>query len=67
MANFPAHFKYRMGDKLRKKSGSEWWGRVVGFYSTSLTPEGYNIESAQHKGSVQLYPVSALEPYVDED
>lgn len=60
-------FKWDYGQKLRKKSGSEWYGKVVGFYSTALTPVGYCIESAAHPGSVQIYPEHALEPYVDED
>lgn len=61
MLQKPAHFKYDLKTVLRKKSGSEWKGRVVGFYSTDLTPEGYAIESAYHPGSVQIYPVQALE------
>ena len=58
-------FKYKLGQVLRKKSGSQWEGWVVGFYSTELTPEGYAIESSTHAGSVQIYPVSALEPALD--
>ena len=53
--------KYDLGDRLRKKSGSSWQGRVVGFYSTELTPIGYAIESEREKGSVQIYPEAALE------
>lgn len=53
--------KFKRGDPVRKKSGSEWVGRVVGEYSTALTPEGYAVESVIHKGSVQIYPASALE------
>lgn len=53
--------KFRLGDPVRKKSGAEWSGRVVGFYSTRLTPEGYCVESEHHPGSVQIYPVGALE------
>lgn len=47
--------------RLRKKSGSQWQGKVVGWYSTELTPEGYAVESEFHAGSVQIYPASALE------
>lgn len=61
MLQKPAPFKYDLGTVLKKTKGSEWKGRVVGFYSTSLTPEGYAIESAYHPGSVQIYPVTALE------
>ena len=52
---------FTLGDYVRKKSGSEWEGVVVGWYSTTLTPEGYAIESSTHKGSVQIYPAAALE------
>ena len=57
----PEHWRYRLGDRLTKIKGSNWTGRVVGFYSTSLTPEGYAIESETERGSVQIYPVGALE------
>jgi hypothetical protein len=53
--------KFKLGDLVRKIKGSEWHGRVVGTYSTALTPEGYCVESASHTGSVQIYPASALE------
>jgi dihydrofolate reductase (trimethoprim resistance protein) len=52
---------FQPGDRVRKKSGAAWAGRIVGFYSTHLTPEGYAIESDSHPGSVQIYPVAALE------
>ena len=52
---------FKIGDSVRKKSGSSWEGRIVGTYSTELTPEGYAVESFAHKGSVQIYPVNALE------
>jgi hypothetical protein len=50
-------------DIVRKRSGSEWQGKIVGEYSTALTPEGYAVESDAHAGSVQIYPVGALEPF----
>ena len=53
--------KFKRGDLVRKISGSEWHGYVVGEYSTELTPEGYAVESAAHRGSVQTYPAAALE------
>ena len=53
--------KFKRGDRVRKKRGSEWRGRIVGVYSTELTPEGYCVESEAHKGSVQIYPATALE------
>lgn len=57
----PDGWRWGWGVRLRKKSGSEWQGRVCGFYSTHLTPEGYAIESELHAGTVQFYPVAALE------
>ena len=53
--------KFKRGDRVRKISGSEWKGRIVGEYSTTLTPEGYAVESEAHAGSVQIYPAGALE------
>lgn len=53
--------KYKLGDCVAKKSGSDWYGRIVGTYSTKLTPIGYCVESDFHPGSVQIYPESALE------
>lgn len=52
--------KWKLGDRLTKTKGSSWTGHVVGFYSTSLTPIGYAIESENEPGSVQIYPESAL-------
>lgn len=57
----PAAFRWDYGTRLKKKRGARWRGVVVGFYSTSLTPEGYCIESLHEVGSVQLYPAEALE------
>jgi dihydrofolate reductase (trimethoprim resistance protein) len=60
--SWPAtHRTFGMGDKVRKVRGSQWHGRVVGWYSTELTPEGYAVESNTERGSVQIYPASALE------
>lgn len=57
----PFAARFRLGDLVRKKSGAAWQGRIVGWYSTQLTPEGYAVESEAHPGSVQIYPVAALE------
>lgn len=57
----PSAPTFQLGDHVRKTKGSQWRGRVVGTYSTSLTPEGYAVESDTEKGSVQIYPVGALE------
>lgn len=54
-------FKWPLGKRVRKKKGSSWQGKIVGFYATELTPEGYAVESEREPGSVQIYPVTALE------
>ena len=53
--------RFKRGDRVRKIKGSSWQGIVVGEYSTSLTPEGYAVESEREPGSVQIYPAAALE------
>lgn len=53
--------KFKIGDLVKKIKGSQWRGKVVGTYSTDLTPEGYCVESIFEKGSVQIYPAAALE------
>ena len=59
--SFPrTHIKFQLGDQVAKISGSSWHGRIVGWYSTSLTPEGYAVESDHEPGSVQIYPAAAL-------
>lgn len=57
--------KFKLGDKVSKKKGSQWHGTVCGFYSTALTPVGYAVESAYEQGSVQIYPEAALEAWQD--
>lgn len=57
---------WRIGTRVRKIKGSSWQGRVVGYYSTSLTDVGYCIESEREPGSVQIYPHSALECVPEE-
>lgn len=53
--------KFKRGDRVRKVKGSSWNGWVCGEYSTTLTPEGYAVESEREPGSVQIYPGAALE------
>ena len=66
-AAFPGtHTKFKLGEHVRKTKGSRWSGKVVGFYSTALTQEGYAVESSYEVGSVQIYPVAALEKVVFE-
>ena len=50
-----------LGTLVRKTKGSRWQGKIVGYYSTELTPYGVSIESSTEIGSVQIYPVSAIE------
>jgi dihydrofolate reductase (trimethoprim resistance protein) len=57
----PEFKTFQLGDYVCKKSGAQWEGYVVGWYCTKLTPEGYAVESREHAGSVQIYPVAALE------
>lgn len=53
--------KFQIGDHVRKISGAAWSGTVVGTYTSSLTAEGYAVESFAETGSVQIYPAAALE------
>ncbi len=55
-------WRFELNQRVRKRKGSQWQGRVVGFYMTHLTTRGYAIESETHFGSVQIYPEAALEP-----
>ena len=58
--------KFKHGDRVKKSTGSEWVGKIVGTYSTEQTPEGYAVESEAHRGSVQIYPAKALEAWEEE-
>lgn len=51
-----------IGDRVKKKSGSNWHGSIVGEYSTDLTQHGWSVESERETGSVQIYPEAALLP-----
>lgn len=53
--------RFKLGDMVRKVKGSQWTGRIVGRYSTKLTPVGWAVESSTERGSVQIYPEAALE------
>lgn len=55
-----------LGMAVRKKKGSCWSGRIVGYYSTALTPQGIAVESSTEIGSVQIYPITAMEPINNE-
>lgn len=57
---------FKRGDRVQKIKGAEWHGKIVGEYSTNLTPEGYCVESEREPGSVQIYPVAALVKVIEE-
>jgi dihydrofolate reductase (trimethoprim resistance protein) len=59
--NYARQATFAIGDTVRKTKGSQWHGKIVGTYSTTLTPEGYAVESSTEHGSVQIYPAAALE------
>lgn len=65
MIEKPAWSHYEYGDYVTKRSGSRWRGRVVGWYSTSTTPCGICVESANEPGSTQIYPQRAFDPWKD--
>lgn len=52
--------KWPLGMRVTKIKGSSWTGKIVGHYSTNLTPVGVAVESENEPGSVQIYPVTAL-------
>lgn len=52
---------FKRGDRVKKRKGASWQGKVVGWYSTELTKVGYAVESEKETGSVQIYPEEALE------
>lgn len=56
----PTHTTFALEDYVQKRGGGAWHGRVVGWYSTFFTPEGYAVESHFEPGSVQIYPAAAL-------
>jgi dihydrofolate reductase (trimethoprim resistance protein) len=55
--------RFSVGRLVKKRSGSQWRGRIVGSYSTDLTPRGFVVESWFETGSVQVYPEVALETW----
>lgn len=59
------HLTFQYGDRVKKRSGGSWRGTVCGWYRTRQSPEGYAVESQYEPGSVQIYPVTALEPWTD--
>jgi hypothetical protein len=67
-ASWPTtHTTFQLGDAVEKTKGSSWHGKVVGWYSTDLTSEGYCVESYREPGSVQIYPAPALRRVYEPD
>lgn len=56
---------FPLGTRVTKIRGSSWTGLVVGYYSTSLNPDGICVESENEPGSVQVYPAAALRALAD--
>jgi R67 dihydrofolate reductase len=52
---------FALGDMVRKRTGSWWEGRVVGFYSTAQTPDGVCVQLEKPQGPVQIYPAKTME------
>ncbi len=55
--------RFKFGDCVQKVRGSCWRGRIVGWYSTGITPIGWCVESHYEPGSVQVWPDAALVPW----
>jgi len=55
--------RWQKGDLVQKRQKSKWRGRIVGFYDTAETPEGYSVESLFENGSVQVWPLAALDDW----
>lgn len=59
-------WRYKIGDRVKKKGvKGQWHGVVCGYYSTEITPRGYNVMSLLEIGSVQIYPEDTLEEWKD--
>ncbi len=53
--------RFKFGDRVYKTRGSQWQGRVCGWYQTENTPFGWCVESEREIGSVQVWPDAALD------
>ncbi len=58
-----ATIAFPLGCAVRKKSGPEWHGKVVGYYSSSFTHEGLVIECTAEgaRGQVHVEPAKRME------
>lgn len=54
---------FPLGCKVQKASGPEWRGKVVGYYSSTWTPEGLVIECTAEgaRGQVHVEPAKRME------
>jgi len=54
---------FPLGTQVRKKSGPEWHAIVVGYYSSTFTPEGLVLEniSPGALGQVHVEPAKRME------
>ena len=57
---YPVNVKFKFSETVQKIKGSSWHGKIVGWYSTDMTPSGFAVESHFETGSVQIYPEAAL-------
>lgn len=59
---FPIAASFPLGTPVRKVSGPEWQGVVVGYYSSTLTPEGLVIECTAPgaRGQVHVEPAKRM-------
>lgn len=55
--------RFPLGSPVRKISGPEWAGVIVGYYSSSYTPEGLVIECTAEgaRGQVHVEPAKRME------
>ena len=60
---------YPIGTRVRKVSGPEWDGVVVGYYSSTFTPDGLVIECTVPgaKGQVHVEPSKRIERHEDKE
>jgi hypothetical protein len=55
--------RFPLGANVRKVSGPQWHGKIVGYYSSSFTPEGLVIECTADGalGQVHVEPAKRME------
>ncbi len=55
--------RFPLGCKVQKVSGPKWFGEVVGYYSSSFTPEGLVIECTAWgaQGQVHVEPAKRMQ------